>query len=131
MQNLLFKIANRNRRSCLSAFFLFLTVAMSGQTVDVTGLIVDANGEPLMGSTVSQVGKPNVKAMADMDGKFTIQVPQNAIISVSFVGCETKTVRIKPGMKLPITIQLKDDSKALGEVVVTALGITREQKSLG
>lgn len=132
MQNLLLNIANRNRRVSVMAVSAFLSLSVSAQTVDVKGLVVDANGEPLIGATVAQVGKADVKAVADMDGNFSIKVPKNAVLSVSFVGCETKTVKLKPGMSYPLTITLNDDSKTkLGEVVVTALGISREQKSLG
>lgn len=117
-------------RACLTTLLLSLTVALSAQTQNVTGIVVDEKGEPLPGANVSVVGK-SAGTATGLDGKFSIKAPENSVLSFSFVGYKTSTLRVKKGMKMPVHIQLSEDAKQLGEVVVTALGITREAKSLG
>lgn len=131
MQNLLTKVTRWSLRYSLTVMFLLLSVAMMAQTVNVSGVVLDNEGDPLPGATIQVLGKADASATSNMDGKFNLRAPQTAVLTVTFVGFKTKTVRLKKGEKFPITISLEDDSKALNEVVVTALGITREQKSLG
>lgn len=131
MQNLLTKVTRWSLRYSLTVMFLLLSVAISAQTVNVSGVVLDNEGEPLPGATVQVLGKADANATTNLDGKFNLRAPQNAVLTVSFVGFKNKTVRLKAGQKFPLTISMVDDSKVLNEVVVTALGITREQKSLG
>lgn len=131
MQNLLTKVTRWSLRYSLTVMFLLLSVAMMAQTVNVSGVVLDNEGDPLPGATIQVLGKADASATSNMDGKFNLRAPQTAVLTVTFVGFKTKTVRLKKGEKFPITISLEDDSKTLNEVVVTALGITREQKSLG
>lgn len=98
------------------------------QTKKVTGTVVDSTGEPVIGATVAQTGTTN-GTVTDIDGNFTLSVPANATITISYIGFETQVVTV--GAQSNITVTLKDDSQALDEVVVTALGIKREKKALG
>ncbi len=96
---------------------------------DLSGIVVDDKGEPLIGATVMQKGKNN-GASTDMDGRFTIRVNDNSPVLVArYVGYNPQEVKVQKGQKVKIT--LKPSSVELSEVVVTSLGITREQKSLG
>lgn len=96
---------------------------------NLTGVVVDDKGEPLIGATVMQKGKNN-GASTDIDGKFTIRVNDiSPVIIARYVGYNSSEVRAKKGEPLKIT--LKSSAVNLSEVVVTSLGITREQKSLG
>lgn len=95
----------------------------------LNGYVVDGKGEPLIGATVMQKGTNN-GAITDVDGKFTINVTSsNPEIVARYVGYDATTAKGHNGEVLKIV--LKSTSVNLNEVVVTALGITRDQKSLG
>ncbi len=96
------------------------------QASTVTGQVLDENGDPVIGATVSVKGA-NVNAVTDFDGRFSINASRGASLIVSYVGYGTREVLVD-GKTL--TIDLKQDSQVLNEVVVTALGIKKEAKSL-
>ena len=100
--------------------------AQTGETKNVTGQIVDENGEPLIGATI-QVPGTSIGATTDIDGNFTLKVPEGSNITISYIGYQAKTV--KPG-NAPVNVTLEEDNKVLEEVVVTALGIKRASKAL-
>ena len=92
----------------------------------ITGQVLDENGEPLIGVTVTVKGT-KVVAITDIDGNFTIAVPaSNSVLQFSYLGYKLKEERAANGMQ----VRLDPDSNALTEVVVTALGIKKEAKSL-
>lgn len=59
------------------------------QSISVTGTVVDQNGEPLMGVNVIEKGTTN-GTMTDMDGRFTLSVPGNATLQISYIGYTTE-----------------------------------------
>ena len=97
------------------------------QTIKVKGVVKDAAG-PVIGATVVEKGTPNNGTVTDIDGNFTLTVKSGATLVISYVGM--KSVEVKASSS-PVTVVLEDDSKALNEVVVTALGIKRDRKALG
>lgn len=98
------------------------------QESTITGLVTDADGTPLLGATV-QVGGTSIGVTTDFDGNYTINVPESGSNLVfSYIGFVTKTVPITGQTK--IDVQLAEDASALDEVVVTALGIERNRKTL-
>lgn len=97
------------------------------QTIKVKGVVKDAAG-PVIGATVVEKGTPNNGTVTDLDGNFTLTVKSGATLVISYVGM--KSVEVKASSS-PVTVVLEDDSKALNEVVVTALGIKRDRKALG
>lgn len=96
------------------------------QTKRITGTVVDATGEPVIGATVMQKGTSN-GTITDVNGKYTINVPAGATLVISYIGFGTQEVAAKDGA----TVTLENDAQAIDEVVVTALGIKREKKALG
>lgn len=101
------------------------TVAQDdGKTVG--GTVLDENGEPVIGATVSVKGT-NLVTVTDIDGRFELKVPNSSILSVSYLGYTTAEV---PATGENLTISLKPDERQLAEVVVTALGIRRSEKAL-
>ncbi len=93
----------------------------------VSGTIRDEHGEPLIGATVSVVGT-NQKAITDIDGNYVITTDSsNPVLLVSYIGYQDKELHVN-GNNADLT--LLPDAKSLNEVVVTALGIKREQKAL-
>lgn len=92
----------------------------------VTGLVLDAQGEPLIGASVVVKGQKG-GSVTDIDGKFSIAARPGATLIVSCVGYTSREVKAANGM----TVNLAEDTQNLNEVVVTALGIKRERKALG
>ncbi len=93
----------------------------------VTGVVTDSQGEPVIGASVVVKGQKGGVA-TDLDGKFSIVAPVGSTLVISCVGNATKEVKVTGNV---INVQLEDDSKTLDEVVVTALGIKKDKKSLG
>ncbi|EJX06758.1 hypothetical protein EVA_05133, partial [gut metagenome] len=96
----------------------------------VSGIVTSADdGEPIVGASILVKGT-TMGTITDIEGLFSIpNVPASAkTLVVSYVGMLTKEVSIKSG-KLEIVLQT--DAKTLDEVVVTAMGISREKKALG
>ena len=94
----------------------------------ITGKITDSQGEAIIGANVVEKGSTN-GTITDVDGNFTLSIPENASLVISYIGYQTLIV---PAAKKNVfNIVLKEDSQNLDEVVVTALGIKREEKALG
>ena len=96
--------------------------------VKITGVVKDAHGDPVIGANVVEKGTTN-GTISDLDGNFSLDVSAGNVLMVSYVGFQEKEVPV--GDKKVLQIVLDEDSKALEEVVVTALGITRSEKALG
>jgi len=94
----------------------------------LTGTVKDANGDPLPGASVRVKGTGTGSA-TDVNGKFSIMVPANAILVVSFAGFQTREVSVEGNLNIEVVLQ--EDTKMLNEVVVTALGIKKERRALG
>lgn len=100
------------------------------QTVTVTGVVTSADdSEPVIGASVLVKGT-NTGTITGIMGDFTIpNVPSSATtLIISYVGMVSQEVTIQPGT---LQVVLKSDAKTLDEVVVTAMGISREKKALG
>ena len=96
-------------------------------TKKVSGIVIDENNEPLIGVNIKVEGSSE-GAITDIDGNFNIMAPQGSTLSFTYVGYTPQTVKITD--KNIYEIRLVSDTKQLSEVVVTALGIKREQKAL-
>lgn len=93
----------------------------------ITGKIVDANGEPLIGVSVLEKGTNN-GVITDMDGNYTLSVDGNSTVQYSYVGYKSLEQTVDKKEVMNLTMQ--EDSEILEEVVVTALGIKRSEKAL-
>lgn len=114
-------------------FYISLLLWMGGtmvgfsQQTTVSGNVTDENGLPLPGATVIEQGTNN-GTTTDFDGNFSINVQQNGTLVISYVGYANQELVV--GDSTSFDIQMQSDNQ-LSEVVVTALGISREKKSLG
>lgn len=90
------------------------------------GIIKDATGEPIIGATVRKPGT-NVAALTDIDGHFTIDVPEGTMLSVSYIGYKDQTVRAARNM----TVTLQPDVANLNEVVVVGYGVQKRASVTG
>ncbi|MEO5889845.1 MAG: SusC/RagA family TonB-linked outer membrane protein [Ferruginibacter sp.] len=112
----------------LLLFMLIANVA-SAQTRQLSGVVTDANSQGVPSATVKIKGS-NTQSLTGQDGKFTIAVPKgNIVLVISSIGFEFKEVPVS-GTDDNVSISMTGSSAALGEVVVTALGIKRDKKAL-
>ncbi|WP_341872905.1 SusC/RagA family TonB-linked outer membrane protein [Flavobacterium fluviatile] len=97
------------------------------ENVMVKGKVIDQTGMSLPGASVTQKGTSN-SVTTDFNGNFSINVPANAVLVISFLGFENQEISASSSF---ITVKLQEKSNQLNDVVVTALGIKREEKRLG
>lgn len=100
----------------------------SNQSRKISGTVKDQNGEPIIGANVSVKGT-TVGAITDIDGNFMLEVPEDAIISVSYIGYISQEIKI--GNKTQLDILLKEDTQALEEVVVVGYGTQKKVNLTG
>jgi len=123
-------INNKLYAISVMAFLLFFLSATSGfaQAI-ISGKVTDETGIGLPGATVLIHNSTN-GTITDIDGNYTFSVPEGSEkLSFSFIGYETQIVSINSASV--INVKMEQDGKVLQEVVVTALGISRDKKSLG
>ena len=104
-----------------------MSVAQQG-TYHLTGTIVDGNGEPVIGANVVEKGTTN-GTVTDIDGKFSLEVRNNAVLTVSFIGYIPKEVMLKGEKDLKVI--LMEDTQTLDEVVVVGYGTQKKVNLTG
>ena len=102
-------------------FFLLCSTVMLAQN-KVSGTVVDASGEPLIGVSVLEDGTTN-GGITDFDGNFTLTVKSGAKLTFSYVGYTSQTLAAANGMK----VTLQEDNTVLNEVVVVGYGTMRRK----
>lgn len=106
-----------------------IAITQQAKVGTITGLVTDTNGEPVIGASVLVKGTSN-GTITDINGNYSLSnVPAKAILEFSYIGMQKQ--EINTAGKTVVNITLKEDAQALDEVVVTALGLKREQKALG
>ncbi|MFC0184251.1 carboxypeptidase-like regulatory domain-containing protein [Pseudarcicella hirudinis] len=118
-------------RKILFNFLLLITLVGQAMAQDrqVTGKVVSADdSSPLPGVSISLKGTSK-GTNSDASGNFKISVPSGSTLVFSFVGFKKQSVLV--GSQTSISIKLEADVASLDEVVVTALGLTREKKIFG
>lgn len=104
-------------------------VAVQAVVQEITGTITDETGAPLPGVNVVEKGSTN-GTLSNAEGKFKLSVKsEKSVLSISFIGYATQEIVV--GTQTSLSISLTTDTKILNEVIVTALGVKREEKSLG
>lgn len=94
----------------------------------ITGIVLDEAGEPVVGANIIIRGTNN-GVITDLDGNFILDTPEGATLQISYIGYADKMLPV--GKDSAYRIVMSENAEALNEVVVTALGITREKKGLG
>ena len=93
----------------------------SGKIVKASGLVLDAEGEPIIGATIKRPGA-STGTITDVDGHFTIDVPEGSTLQISYIGYEDREVRASANMN----ITLKSNVENLNEVVVVGYGTQKK-----
>ncbi len=108
--------------------FVFCWFSLSAQDHQISGEVKDEQDQPLIGATV-KINGTSLGTTADVDGKFSLQVSANDTLHIEFLGYKSEEI-IVDGQK-ELSIILKEATEILNEVIVTALGISRDKKALG
>lgn len=94
----------------------------------ISGVITDANGEPVIGANVIESGTVN-GTITDLNGKYSLEVSPNSTLQITYVGYDTQEIKI--GGQTTINIELKEDSQALEEVIVVGYGVQKKVNLTG
>jgi len=112
-----------------AVIMLFASVAFASAQNRITarGVILDANGEAVIGASVLEKGNQTNGVMADLDGSFTLTVPSGATLVISSIGYVTQEVVAASNLR----IVLQDDAEMLEDVVVVGYGVQRKESLTG
>lgn len=117
------------QKSFFIIFFFAWAIGTLAQIKVVKGVVLDTQGEPVIGASVVVKGVPN-GVITDFDGKFSIQnIPDDATIQISFVGYKTQDILVKGKNYFNITLQ--EDAEMLEEVVVIGYGSVKKSDVTG
>ncbi|WP_294587069.1 TonB-dependent receptor [uncultured Bacteroides sp.] len=114
---------------CMMAMLLFAVFPVFAQNTTVKGKVVDDTGEPIIGVNITVVGNKSLGAITNLDGNFTLSVPANATLDISFIGYKTQTIKLNG--KTSLHIVLKEDAEQLDEVVVIGYGTQKKATLTG
>lgn len=107
-----------------------ITLSVSAQNLTVRGTVTDNSREPIIGATIIIEGDATRGTVTDIDGNYVLNnVPGNANLQFTYVGMRTQVVPVNG--QTTINVVMEEDSEMLSEVVVTALGITKQARSVG
>lgn len=117
------KLSNRIIPFLIGMFMIFTSSAAFAQ-ISISGTVTDEMGEPLIGVNVSVKGT-TIGNITDLDGKYTLQVPnEQSVIVFSFIGYTTQEVTV--GSQRAFNVILREDNQALDEVVVVGYGVQKK-----
>ena len=120
------------RLACI--VMVFATMCLGGadlfaQNKSISGTVVDGAGVPVIGASVFVVGNTSNGAITDIDGKFTLNVPANANISISCIGYATQVIPV--ANQTVFNVVLQEDTQFLEETVVIGYGVQKKSDLTG
>jgi TonB-linked SusC/RagA family outer membrane protein len=122
----------KNRKAIRFTLLLFCLISLGlksqAQNITVTGVVKDEAGETLPGASIIEQGTTNGTA-SDINGKYSISVPSDAILMFSSLGYKKQTVEVNG--RTTIDLNLSEDSELLDEVVVVGYGTQKKSHSIG
>lgn len=110
------------------SFFANADINTDTHPVKITGTVIDGKGEAIIGANIIEKGTTN-GVITDIDGKFSIEVANNATLQITYIGYTSQEIMIKDQQYLKIT--LKEDTHNLDEVVVVGYGTMKKRDLTG
>ena len=111
---------------------MLMSKAKDGEAVQqankVTGIVKDANGEPVIGANVMVKGQ-SIGTITDIDGRFVLDAPKDAVLQITYIGYISQEVKVSG--KKGLNIVLKEDTETLDEVVVIGYGTAKKSDLTG
>ena len=110
-------IRNISRRLLISLSFIICHISFSEALAQgITGRVLDEQGEPIIGATIKVAGEKAGGAITDLDGNYTLNVPKDTKVTITYIGYLPQTVKVGS------TVKLLEDRQSLDEVVVVGYG---------
>ncbi|RGM13446.1 TonB-dependent receptor [Bacteroides stercoris] len=123
-------ILNFNVRYLCFVFVMLVVQCAFAQDRTITGTVTDNKQEPLIGVNVVVKGNTSVGAITDLDGKYSLSVPEGKTTLIfSYIGYVTQEVSV--GLRNTVDVVLVDDAQALDEVVVVGYGVVKKRDLVG
>jgi len=116
------------KKVLLFVFCILLASAAFAQKTTVTGKVTDSAGEPLIGASITT--NDGSGTVTDVDGRFSVQVPSNGTLTVSFISYKTVSINVLNG-KTVYDVVLEDDNEMLEETVVVGYGVQKKANLSG
>ena len=123
-----YNVTGGSRWLLILTFVLMSFHAGAQNKVTVSGVVSDDKGTPMVGVTVL-VKNTNIGRITGIKGEYRLEIPANSVLVFSYMGYTTEERHV--GTQTQINVTLTEQAQAINDVVVTALGIKREQKALG
>ena len=112
-----------------AALILFACVSAYAQDKTVSGVVIDSNGDPMVGVTIMAKGTTNGTA-TDIDGKYQLShVTDNSVLVFSYVGCIAQEIRV--GNRTVIDVVMKEDAEVLEDLIVVGYGVQKKSDLTG
>jgi len=118
----------KKARLFMACLLAVLTTALYAQNKQISGTVTDQSGDPLPGVSVVVEGT-NIGTVTDAKGAYSLNIRNGNVVKFSFYGMRDVTVTVGSQSKIDVTME--EDSIGLDEVVITATGMTRQEKTLG
>lgn len=124
------RIPSYIKQAFLLTCMMLLSVGIYAQNILVKGIVLDSQTrEPIIGGNVLDTSSAANGTITDIDGQFSISVPKDAVLKISYIGYIPQEIKVT-GDK-PLEINLKEDSKTLSEVVVVGFGTQKKENLTG
>lgn len=125
------KINLKNIAGILSFILSFPAAGFAQGGTDISGQVLDSNGEPIIGASVIVPGSPSVGAISDLDGTFVLHLDtdENTVLEVSCIGFETKEIQYTGQKSLKVILEMSYNE--LDEVMVVAYGTQKKETLTG
>ena len=104
--------------------FILGSVSAQNTSLNIKGIVRDAMGDPIIGATILQQGS-TYGTISNKDGEFSLSVPDKSMLEISFIGYQTKIVKVT-AQKREFNIVLEDDTQVLADVVVVGYGVQKK-----
>ena len=115
----------------MCAVLVIVAMPLSAQNISsgtanqqITGLVTDDKGEPLIGANVVLKGSSSIGVITDLDGKFSLNAPLQGTLQISYIGFHAQEIAING--KNHFTVKLQEDSNTLDDVVVVGYGVMKK-----
>ena len=115
----------------MCAVLVIVAMPLSAQNISsgtanqqITGLVTDDKGEPLIGANVVLKGSSSIGVITDLDGKFSLDAPLQGTLQISYIGFHAQEIAING--KNHLTVKLQEDSNTLDDVVVVGYGVMKK-----
>lgn len=96
----------KNMRTLLLMIFAALSLSVSAQTITLNGNVKDTTGEPIIGASIVEKGNTTNGTITDLDGNFSLKVPANATVVISYIGMKRRKSQSKEKARLMLHYQM-------------------------